>query len=146
MKGSAFLGESMASIPETIYDIFAIPQNLLHYAFDIGAPVTSQKFKKQIGVENTIADYYIKEQDRLGEIQDIYNDANYESTSIYENFQKGNTADGFKLLSSGIAESAPISLSIMAGGAGGLGAARVAAGSTVALMGPEVRKQREEKR
>jgi hypothetical protein len=143
-KGSAFLGESMASIPETIYDIFALPQNILSDLFDIGDGASSQKFKKQIGVENTIADYYIKEQDRLGEIQDIYNDANYESTSIYENFQKGNAADGFKLLASGIAESAPISLSIMAGGAGGLSAARLAAGSTVALMGPEVRKQREE--
>jgi hypothetical protein len=75
-KGSAALGEAVASIPETIYDLFSIPQNFLaEFAGIKGLETSSEKFKKQIGVENTIADYYIEEQEKLGKIQDIYNDA-----------------------------------------------------------------------
>lgn len=144
-KGSAALGEAIASIPETIYNIFSIPQNFLAEFAGIGEEVSAEKFKKQLGIENTIADYYIEEQEKLGKIQDIYNDANYDSTGIYDNFSKGNVADGFKLMASGLAESAPISLSIMAGGAAGLSAAQLAGATTVGLAGPEIRAQREEK-
>ena len=50
-KGSAALGEAVASIPETIYDLFSIPQNFLaEFAGIKGLETSSEKFKKQIGV------------------------------------------------------------------------------------------------
>lgn len=128
-KGSARLGEMFAATPEFLYDIFAIPQNVLsdpsNYPFGL-APymrklgveklaVDSEKFKEQAGIENKIKDFYstrveelTKEQQELGR--------KYEGT-ITENFQNGNIEDGFRMLGNAITESLPVSLSIMAGGA-----------------------------
>ena len=47
-KGSSSLGEMMASVPETIYNIFSIPQNIVAELTGIESLSTSsKKFKKQ---------------------------------------------------------------------------------------------------
>jgi hypothetical protein len=141
-KGSTTLGEMMASVPETIYDLFALPQNLLASATGLDIETSAEKFKEKTGLENPVLEFYEAESAKLQESQDIYNKANYDHQGIYKNFEEGNYADGFKQLASGLAESAPVSISMMIGGAT-VGTGKLAAGSTVAFAGPEIKEQRE---
>jgi len=144
LKGLNSLGEMFASIPETVYTIGAIPQNI--YAAISGDKdweASPEKFKKTFGVKNPIMDNFIAEQERLGKMQTIYNNANYDSTSIAENIGDGNYVDAFKLMGSGLAESAPVSIAIMAGGAS-TSINRLAAGTTVAMAEQNIREQKEE--
>lgn len=143
-KGSVNLGEMMASVPETIYDIFSLPQNLLAKITGLEKLETSsEKFKKTLGVENPILEYYSNEKESLEKIQNIYNNANYDAQGIYENFKLGNYSDAFKQLASGITESAPVSLSMMIGGAT-MSMGRLSAVGTVAFGGPEIKGERVE--
>ena len=141
-KGSTTLGEMIASVPETIYDVFALPQNLLANATGLDIEASSEKFKEKTGLENPILEFYEAESAKLQESQDIYNKANYDHQGIYKNFEEGNYADGFKQLASGLAESAPVSMSMMVGGAA-VSTGKLAAGSTIAFAGPEIKEQRE---
>ena len=141
MKGGGTLGEMLASIPETIYDIGAIPQNIIAEVFDIkGLKASSKKTKEALDIKNPILEYYQKETDKLEKVQNIYNDKNYDYQGISKNFQKGNYSDGFKQLASGITESAPISISMMMGGAAA-STKQLITGSTVAFAGPEIEDQ-----
>ena len=141
-KGSTTLGEMIASVPETIYDVFALPQNLLANATGLDIEASSEKFKEKTGLENPILEFYEAESAKLQESQDIYNKANYDHQGIYKNFEEGNYVDGFKQLASGLAESAPVSMSMMVGGAA-VSTGKLAAGSTIAFAGPEIKEQRE---
>ena len=141
-KGSTTLGEMIASVPETIYDLFALPQNLLASATGLDIEASAEKFKEKTGLENPVLEFYEAESAKLQESQDIYNKANYDHQGIYKNFEEGNYVDGFKQLASGLAESAPVSISMMIGGAA-VGTGKLAAGSTVAFAGPEIKEQRE---
>jgi len=141
-KGSTTLGEMIASVPETIYDLFALPQNLLANATGLDIEASAEKFKEKTGLENPVLEFYEAESAKLQESQDIYNKANYDHQGIYKNFKEGNFTDGFKQLASGLAESAPVSMSMMIGGAT-VGIGRLASGSTIAFAGPEIKEQRE---
>ena len=141
-KGSTTLGEMIASVPETIYDIFSLPQNLLASATGLDIEASAEKFKEKTGLENPVLEFYEAESAKLQESQDVYNKANYDHQGIYKNFEEGNYADGFKQLASGLAESAPVSMSMMIGGAA-VGTGKLAAGSTIAFAGPEIKEQRE---
>ena len=144
-KGSVSLGEMFASVPETIYDIAALPQNLLAKIPGLKKLKTSSKdFKETIDIENPILEYYSQEKEELKKVQNIYNNANYDTQGIYENFKKGNYSDGFKQLASGITESAPVSLSMMVGGAT-TSIGKLSAAGTVVFAGPEIATQREER-
>ena len=141
-KGSTTLGEMISSVPETIYDLFALPQNLLANATGLDIETSAEKFKEKTGLENPVLEFYEAESAKLQESQDIYNKANYDHQGIYKNFEEGNYADGFKQLASGLAESAPVSISMMVGGAA-VSTGKLAAGSTIAFAGPEIKEQRE---
>ena len=141
-KGSTTLGEMIASVPETIYDLFALPQNLLANATGLDIEASAEKFKEKTGLENPVLEFYEAESAKLQESQDIYNKANYDHQGIYKNFEEGNYVDGFKQLASGLAESAPVSMSMMIGGAA-VSTGKLAAGSTIAFAGPEIKEQRE---
>ncbi|MGI9555455.1 MAG: hypothetical protein ACR2M9_01225 [Cyanophyceae cyanobacterium] len=149
----------IASIPETLYDIASIPQNLaadpdsypvalrpymqaLKAKGYLDFETSSKSFKEETGVSNPILDYYEEEGKELQDIADIYDNENYDSTSIYENFKEGNIQDGFKLLAQGLTRSAPVSLAMMAGGAVTT-TGKLAAGSTIAFAGPEIAEQQE---
>jgi hypothetical protein len=152
--GSIDLGKMAASIPETLYDIASIPQNLaadpdsypialrpymeaLKAEGYLDFETSSKSFKEEEGLSNPILDYYEEEAKKLQNVVDIYDNENYDSKGIYENFKKGNYSDGFKLLAQGITRSAPVSLSMMAGGAVTT-TGKLAAGSTVGFAGPEI--------
>jgi len=144
-KGSTTLGEMMFGLGESFYDIFSTPQNWL---VDAGIlpkeyELSSEKFKKEFGITNPLLEFYQKETEKLGKEQSIWNNENYDTQGIYENFKKGNWSDGFKQLGSGLAESTPVSMSMMMGGAA-TSIPKLAAGSTPMFLGPELRRLREE--
>jgi len=142
-KGSVSLGEMIASVPETVYDVFSLPQNILAKVTGIKELETSaEKFKEQLEIENPVLEYYSKEKEDIQKVQDIYDNENYQFKGIYKNFSEGNYKDGFEQLASGIAESAPVSLSMMLGGASTT-PARLVASSTAAFAGPEIQEIRE---
>ena len=144
-KGSTTLGEMMFGLGESFYDIFSWPQNAL---VDAGVlpkkyELSSKKFKEEFGITNPLLEFYQKESEKLGKEQAIWNNENYDTKGIYENFKKGNWSDGFKQLGSGLAESAPVSIGMMAGGSA-TSIPRLAAGSTPMFLGPELERLREE--
>jgi hypothetical protein len=141
--GTNYVGESFASIPETVYRVFAAPQNIAAaITGNKNLEVTPEKLKEQTGTTNPIMDYFVDEQKRIQKNNNIYDNANYDSASITKNIQEGNWGDAFKLLGTGLAESAPISIGIMASGAN-MSIGKLAAASTLAMAGPEVRQQKE---
>ena len=142
--GANYVGESFASMPETVYRAFALPQNIIASVTDNkDLEASPEKFKQLTGTTNPVMDYFVEEQKKIQKNNNIYDNANYDSASISENLEKGNWSDAFKLLGTGLAESAPVSISIMAGGAN-MGLAKLAATSTALMAGPETRKMIEE--
>ena len=145
LKGFNYLGEAIASIPETLYDVAALPQNL---GVKLGIlpenwEASSEKFKKDWSINNPLLDAFIKEQENQQEQIDIYDKKRFETTSPSENFSKGNYYDGFVTMGNAIGESAGVSLAFMYGGAT-KGIAKTGKFMTGALTGTELRQQREE--
>ena len=108
--GSVDLGKMLSSIPETLYDIASIPQNLaadpdsypvalrpymeaLKAKGYLDFETSSKTFKEETGVSNPILDYYEEEAKDLQKVADIYDSENYESKGIYESFQKGKSQE-----------------------------------------------------
>ncbi|NRA77279.1 MAG: hypothetical protein HRU18_03640 [Pseudoalteromonas sp.] len=79
--------------------------------------VGAEQQMKKYDIDNTIADYYAEEQDKLTEKIDKLKLDNYEEDGVWNNIKSGNYMDAFELAGAGLAESAPFSLSMMAGGA-----------------------------
>lgn len=132
--GSVELGKIIASIPEGLYDIGAIPQNAFSQLTGIDITASSTKFKKDFDITNPILDYYIEESQELQKTVAEFNEANYESSSIYDNIAAGNYQDAFELLGSGLAQSAPVSVSMMLGGAA-TSIPKLAGYGTIAMTG-----------
>lgn len=140
--GSITLGEMFASIPETLYDISSIPQNILAEVTGLDVGASSKKFKDDFDIENPILEYYEKEANEIQKINQAYDEANYEELGVVNSLEEGNYLEAFKQLGTGLAESAPISLSMMVGGAAtSLG--KLSAASTVAFAGPEIKEFQE---
>jgi len=133
----------ISSIPESIYNVFAIPQNFLAYLIDDPTLETSAtRFKEKYKITNAALESYKKEKDRLGEISKSYDINTYENQGIMESISNGEWLDAFAQIGNGLAESAPVSISIMAG-SGMTTLPQLIGGSTLALMGPEVIEQEE---
>jgi hypothetical protein len=146
-KGSTSLGEMMFGIGETMYDLFAFPQNKLVQMGVLGDDweVSSEEFKEKFGIENRLLEFYQKETEKLEKQQSVWNNENYDVQGIYSNFKEGNWADGFKQLGSGLAESAPVSISMMLGGAAASGnLVKLSTASTPFFIGPELERLRKE--
>lgn len=136
MGGMSRLNEAIVSIPNTLYNAAAFPQNKLANALELPEDhwlrTDDAEFEETIGVKNSLLDYYQEETKKFSEQKQKYIEENFDSGSIYENIKEGNYEDAFDLLAAGTVESAPISLGIMASG-GTFGLARTALGTTVAL-------------
>lgn len=140
--GSTMLGESLASYLEGVYDIAAIPQNLIAGA--TGAEwleASSEKFKKTTGIENPILDYYAAETKKLKEETNDYYSEKYGTdengnakASPSEHISEGNYFAAFETLGGLVSESMPTSLAMMAGGAAAGSVGKLAAYSTPAFM------------
>jgi len=114
--GSSQLGADIASIPELVYDVFAIPQNAIADTFNLPSFRTnSEEFKKTVGVNNAVKDYYKKEVSGLKQ-KSLETDIKYQD-GIYDSFVNGDYSGGFDQLTNSFAESLPATTSIMVGGA-----------------------------
>ncbi len=133
-SGSARLWASLSSINESVYNLAALlPNAALYLAGREDMMLSSEKFKKDLGIVNPILDYYEAEIKKLGEETQVFNEENYSSSSISTNIANKNYGDAFQLLGSGMLESAPTSVAMMAGGFATT-ASTVAVGGTLMFM------------
>ena len=157
-SGNISLGEFISSVPETLYNIGAIPINIIAepenyplalqplayqlkekgYLPDVQ---TAEKFKKDIGIKNPLLDYYREEKEKIQKKNSFYDENTYENTGAFESFKNGKIDEGFSQLANGIIESAPVSISMMAGGAG-MNFAKLATAGTIAMTDAELQEQR----
>jgi len=118
VRGMNTLNQNLAKTPEFIYNIAAIPQNIIAEQFDIPSlSVSADKVKKDLGITNQVADYYKDQVNQLAYLDEKYMGANGSVTSL---IKSGNYKDAAKLLGEQIAESLPTTAAIAA--SGGLGA------------------------
>ena len=134
--GLNIVGGYISSMPETVYNVFALPQNLIASATEDESWATdADTFKKQLEVENKALDYYNEEVSRLSEEQKEFKRLQFGSkTGVAENFADGNITEAFTLMGLGLVESAPTSISMMVGGAVMSTAAKAAAVTTPFFM------------
>jgi hypothetical protein len=151
-KGDKSLGEMLVSTPGTIYSIANLVSTRaikelemlgIDAKIDGKDNITEKEFNELIGT-GPILDKLIEEQEYRQKKGDIWNQSKGIKGGPVENFSKGNFSDGFKQLGNMLAESAPVSLGIMMAAFSGLGIGQIARGGTLAMTGPELRKQREE--
>jgi len=126
------LARVVATIPKATYNVFSLPQNALAWATGLDISTNANKFGKTLGIENPILKQLDEEDKVLNERIQKFNKTNYEDSSVYENIKLGNYEDAFELIGSGIAQSAPVSLAMMYGGAT-LTAPQLVAAGTIAF-------------
>jgi hypothetical protein len=151
-KSGTMLGEMMFGFGEFMYDAFAWPQNqlvdagVLNKKFRIGekGQTPSDVFKEELGIKNTLLDFYEKETEELSKEQTIWNNENYDVQGITNNFKKGNYIDGFKQLGSGIAESSGVSIAMLLSGIGGMSRIQMAKRYTPVFAGKEYKELKKE--
>ena len=115
--GASYANEAVASIPESIVNLLAIPQNYIAEKTGLPIGVTAEGIKESWGITNPLLDYVKEDQKILsGEVSKFIADR-YEDPSIVGNFEKGNYKEGFELLGSAITQSVPVSIGLMIGGA-----------------------------
>ena len=128
-KGAAELGSMLAKTPGFIYDVAAIPQNIIADKLNIPSLATSsKKVGEALGIENSVAEYYDKGSDYYAQkIAD--NNPKYQQ-GIVESIGNGDWGTAGRNLLGGILESSAPSIAMMA--TGGLGApAMIGAGAAV---------------
>ena len=143
-SGLARSGEMISSIGEGLYNVFALPQNTVAYLIDEPSlSTTAAQFKEKLNIKNEALENYGKERERLAKIAELYNKNEYQYQGVVESFSEGEMMDGFKQIGSGLAESAPISIAMMAGGSI-TSMQGLALGSTAAFMGAEIEEQQKQ--
>ena len=141
--GTQQVGMSISSIPESIYNVFSIPQNVVSYLIDDPTLQTSSKrFKEKYDITNVALESYKEERENLQKLSRSYDINTYKYQGIGGSISNGEYLDAFAQIGNGLAESAPVSMSIMAG-AGMTTLPQLIGGSTLTLMGPEVMEQEE---
>lgn len=142
-KGDARLGEGIVSIPSVLFEAAALISDPINRA--LGREETNlEAFEEAIGTR-PVLDALIDEQEYRQKQAQIYKKERKIEGGIAENFfESGNISDGFLLLGESIAESAPVSVGIMAASASGIGLIPLAAGATTVMTGPELRAQKEQ--
>lgn len=142
-KGDARLGEGILSIPTSLYETAALISDPINRA--LGREETNlEAFEEAIGTRKAL-DALIDEQEYRQKQAEVFKKERKIEGGIAENFfQDGNISDGFLLLGESIAESAPVSVGIMAASGSGVGLIPLAAGATTVMTGPELRAQKKQ--
>lgn len=122
IRGMNTLNYNLAKTPEFVYNLAAMPQNIIAEQFDVPSlAVSAEKVKKDLGIENNVAEYYKEQINQLAALDDKYMGAN---GSVTELAKQGKYIDAAKLLGEQIAESLPTTAAIAV--TGGLGASPTA--------------------
>ena len=156
--GNIIAGEFLASIPETLYNYGAILPNMVAepenyplalqplayqlkqkgYLPDV---VTAEKTKKKYNIKNPLLDYYREEREKIQKKNSFYDENANEYIGVFESFKNGKYSEGFSQLGNSILESAPVSIAMMAGGAG-TSFGKLAVAGTIAMTDAELQEQR----
>jgi hypothetical protein len=140
--GASYANEAIVSLPETVINLLAIPQNFIAEKTGWNIGTNADQIKKQLGIRNPLLDWVQESQKVIkGEVAKNVAER-YNDPGIVSNFQKGNYQEGFELLGAGITQSIPISIGMMMGGAY-TAPSKLAAVSTLALTEAQ-RKELEE--
>ena len=115
--GANSFDKMVASIPETAINILATPGNAIAYLTGLDIATNADKIKEQFGIRNPVLDWLNDEQKVVQEKVAKFNKENYSTSGVAENISNGNYGDAFELIGSGIAQSIPVSLAMMYGGA-----------------------------
>ena len=114
--GASMFNEAVFSLPETVINLFAVPQNFIAEKTGWNVGTNADKIKETLGITNPLLDWVNEDQKVLsGEVSN-YIAKNYDDAGIASNFQSGNYKDGFELLGSSITQAVPISVAILLGG------------------------------
>ena len=114
--GASMFNEAVFSLPETVINLFAVPQNYIAEKTGWNVGTNADKIKETLGITNPLLDWVNEDQKVLsGEVSN-YIAKNYDDAGIASNFQSGNYKDGFELLGSSITQAVPISVAILLGG------------------------------
>lgn len=114
--GSAKLGSMIAKTPALIYDIAAIPQNLVakYTGADVG--VNAKEFAKKFNLpENEVAKYY----DEAYKQAKVNIDAKYDKP-ITDYIANGEYSKAIKSIANQVLESTPVSIALITGNAAGI--------------------------
>ncbi|MAR21935.1 MAG: hypothetical protein CMD25_08425 [Flavobacteriales bacterium] len=142
LKGDRGIVEGIVEIPSTIYRIGSLISDPVNRA--LGLPETDlKKFEETIGTRSILEKLQEEQRIRDKEGQLYAKQKNIEQ-GLLNTLKKGNYKDFFFNLGNVIGESVPFSISMMMGGAGGVGMKKIAATGTAILAGPEMRKQEED--
>lgn len=115
--GANSFDKMVASIPETAINILATPGNAIAYLTGLDIATNADKIKEQFGIRNPVLDWLNEEEKTTQEKVAKFNKENYSTSGVAENIANGNYGDAFELIGSGIAQSLPVSLAMMYGGA-----------------------------
>mgnify|MGYP003666721645 CR=1 FL=1 len=90
----------ISSIPETVYNVFALPQNIAaSLTGNESWSTDSDQFKKDFDVENKLLTHYDEEIEKLSKDQESFKQRKFgNKAGVYENFKEGNVTEGFTLL------------------------------------------------
>jgi ribosomal protein S18 acetylase RimI-like enzyme len=114
--GASMFNEAVFSLPETVINLFAVPQNFIAEKTGWNVGTNADKIKETLGITNPLLDWVNEDQKVLsGEVSN-YIAKNYDDAGIASNFQSGNYRDGFELLGSSITQAVPISVALLLGG------------------------------
>lgn len=114
--GSAKLGSMVSKTPALLYDIAAIPQNLVakYTGADVG--VNSKEFARKFNLpENEVAKYY----DEAYKQAKVNIDAKYDKP-ITDYIANGEYSKAIKSIANQVLESTPVSIALMTGNAAGV--------------------------
>jgi len=156
--GNIMVGEFLASIPETLYNLGAVLPNMVAepenyplalkplayqlkqkgYLPDV---VTAEKTKKKYNIKNPLLDNYREEREKIQNKNAFYDENANEYIGVFESFKNGKIDEGFSQLGNSILESAPVSIAMMAGGAG-TSFTKLAVAGTIAMTDSELQEQR----
>ena len=142
LKADRGIAEGIASIPSSIYRVGALISDPVNRA--LGLPETDlEKFEETIGTRSILEE--LQEEQRLRDKEgELYAKQKNIEQGLLKTLKKGNYEDFFFNLGNVIGESVPFSISIMMGGAAGIGMKTIGAAGTAVLAGPEIRRQEEE--
>jgi hypothetical protein len=134
--GSEALGASLANTPSFLYDVFALPQNLIAKYTGLNVGASADQFAKDYNIpKNEVAAAYIEAAKQTkAKIDEKYD------KSITEYISDGDYGKATKMVFNSVAESLPITLSLMAGNYGGVTPLASTMGGSV-VFGAEKKQQ-----
>ena len=137
--GSEALGAGLANTPSFLYDVFALPQNLIAKYTGLNVGTSADKVAEQYNIpKNKVAEFYTEAAKQTKEkINEKYD------KSITDYIANGEYGKATRMIGNSAMESLPVTLSLMAGNWGGVTPLALTMGGGV-VFGAEKKQQLDE--